>query len=196
MRVGVFLFVIAWTFSSISQVHAVEIPTSVVESCTTNSKIYHKTILRTGAEISKDQKRKAVFKALGFSTSNPNLATHNFRGQWFFERESDAAIYTGYKIRSHYLSTAVVYTDEGLVTIICDSENLKQGRTSIHKKAPLWKGTLDSNIRIELGQTAAFSDTNHQSIESLNQLYSKGLISREEYDAILSRIESKSPSSD
>lgn len=182
-----------WLLTVISFAHANEIPQSVVDECTTNSKTYHMSQIRSSSGTTRDQKRAAVLKALGISTSNPSLSTHNFTGQWFYERESGDAVYTGYKIRSHYLSVAVVYADEGLVTLLCDSLNMKQGERSIHKKAPLWKGTLESNLRIELGKVAVISNSTSPSIESLNQLLSQGLISQEEYDTILTRIESTGP---
>ncbi|WP_019025776.1 hypothetical protein [Colwellia piezophila] len=128
------------------------IPSSVLTDCTTNASTFFETSLRTNEDLGNDEKRSAILKSIGISTSNPNFAVKTFKGQWFLEFETPDAIYVSYKVRSHYLQVAVFYTPRGLDTIICNSRNLKQSDSSIHKKAPIWKESLNSRIRSELSQ--------------------------------------------
>jgi len=127
---------------------------SVIDECTTNESIYFETKIRVNDSIGKDLKKDAVLRAVGYSTSNPDFVVKTFTGQWFYEYENEDAIFIGYKVRSHYLSVAVIYTPEGLSTIVCNSDNLKQKKWSIHRKAAPWKGTLDTAIRIEISNTS------------------------------------------
>ena len=112
------------------------------------------TKIRVNDGVGKDLKKAAVLEALGFSTSNPDFVVKTFTGQWFYEHENEDAIFIGYKVRSHYLSVTVIYTTEGFSTIVCDSDNLKQKKRSIHRKAAPWKGTLDTAIRIEISNVS------------------------------------------
>ncbi len=166
-------------------------PASITEECTTNERIYNESNLRVNASIDKTIKREAILKALGVSTSNPNFAVHTFKGQWFYEHENDDAIFVGYKIRNHYLSVAIIYTEKGLSTIICNSNNLKQTEESIHKKASVWKDTLNSNIRVEIGNVLRGNNSNHIYLKNLDRLKSAGFITDDEYKKIKKRIESK-----
>ena len=129
-----------------------EIPESVIAECTTNEKIYFKTLIRSNESINKVAKRSAILKAIGVPEANANFAIKMFKGQWFYEFESDDAVYVGYKIRSHYLSVAVIYNEKGLISILCNSDNLQQKKKSIHDKASAWKGALDQMIRVELAR--------------------------------------------
>ena len=168
--------------------HAEEIPLSVVEECTTNERIYSPTQIRTNSNFTKEQKSTAILKALGVSTSEPNYATQQFKGQWYYEHESEDAIFAGYQIRSHYLNVAVTFSDKGLITIICNSNNLKQKKNSIHRKAPLWKNTLDSRIRAELSNSQKASNSTKSSLKSLSYLYKNGFVTKDEYETIKQRV--------
>lgn len=176
-------------------VHAGVTPDSVAKTCTTTEEIYNSTTIHTNDNIQKEQKREAILKALGHSTSNPNFAVQNFKGQWFYEHETDDAVFAGYKIRSHYLKVAVIYSDLGLDTILCDSLNLRQSEDSIHRKAPLWKQTLDTRIRVEMANISTKEVPGSKEISSdikmLDSLYSKGFLTKIEYEVIKERIEKK-----
>ncbi|OBT12116.1 hypothetical protein A9264_02965 [Vibrio sp. UCD-FRSSP16_10] len=166
---------------------------TIVEGCTTTPAIYHEQFIPTNSNMSKADKRSAVLRSLGMSSSEESFATHNFKGQWFYERESESTIYAGYKVRTHYLSVAITYTDTGLSTILCDSLNLKQSKSSIHRKAPQWKGTLDSRIRIEEGKQSLIlmnesSNDINANIKALDLLMKNNYINKEEYLKIKSRI--------
>jgi len=130
------------------------IPQSVIDECTTNESIYFETKIRVNDSIGKDLKKAAVLGAVGYSTSDADFVVKTFNGQWFYEHENEDAIFIGYKVRSHYLSVAVIYTPEGISTIVCNSNNLKQKKRSIHRKAAPWKGTLDTRIRTEISNVS------------------------------------------
>ena len=131
-----------------------DIPQSVIDECTTNESIYFETKIRVNDGVGKDLKKAAVLEAAGYSTSDPDFVAKTFNGQWFHEYENEDAIFIGYRVRSQYLSIAVIYTPEGFSTIVCNSDNLKQKKKSIHRKAAPWKGTLDSAIRIEISNVS------------------------------------------
>ena len=184
--------VISLTLSVLAaDIYAVSIPESVKEVCSTNERIYYETEIRSSADLNRPAKDAAVARALGSSKSNPNFSTKTFNGQWFYEFQNDDAVFAGYKVRAHYLSTAIVFTDLGVTTIICNSANLNQKEGSIHRKAPLWKGTLDSNLRIELGKASAIGARLNRTETSLQYLLKKGVISQPEYEEIRSRPSSE-----
>ena len=164
-------------------------PESILENCTTNEHIYFPTTIRTDV-ASIDRRKEAVRRALGISSSNPDYVTHMFNGQWFFEYENQNVVFAGYKIRSHYLQVAILLGGDQVTTILCNSSNLKQKKKSIHRKAPLWKEAIDSNIRIELGRESTVNDDSSNEIEyaQLDSLYEKGFILEDEYLAIRKRI--------
>ena len=168
-----------------------DIPQSVIDECTTNESIYFETEIRVNDGVDKDLKKAAVLKALGVSTSDPNFAVKTFKGQWFYEYENEHAIFSGYKIRSHYLSVATIYTPKGLSTIVCNSENLKQTETSIHRKASPWKGTLDTKIRIEISNVSRAGNRSAIYIDKLNALKTSGFVTDNEYTRIKKRIEAE-----
>lgn len=125
-------------------------------SCTTTEKIRFARTARIPPTLSRELTREAILVALGYADIDVSWARDTFAGQWFFEFEDEFALYGGYSVRSHYLQVAILM-DEGKVTsIVCDSRNLKQKPKSIHRKVPNWKGTLDDNIRIALGQAAEY----------------------------------------
>ena len=173
----------------IENVMANRIPTSVYSMCTTNSRIYNQKSIHSPMNLSKKQKRVAVLKALGIADSSAGFAVKNFKGQWFYEHDSEDAIFASYTIRSHYLNVAVIYTPQGLDTIICNSTNLKQTAKSIHRKAPVWKDTLDNNIRIELSDTARFSKPTKKGLAELKELHSIGVVTDKEFSEMKKRIE-------
>ena len=80
---------------------------------------------------------------------------------------------------------------------MCDSRNLKQRSRYIHRKVPGWKGTLDDNIRIALGQAAEYyrnHPTNEQEeemekqLENLDSLRRSGVLTDEEYREMRQRV--------
>jgi len=83
---------------------------------------------------------------------------------------------------------AVTFSDKGLITIICNSNNLKQKKNSIHRKAPLWKNTLDSRIRAELSNSQKASNSTKSSLKSLSYLYKNGFVTKDEYETIKQRV--------
>jgi hypothetical protein len=124
--------------------------------------------------------------------SSPGFVAHTFTGQWFFEYETDDAVYAGYKVRAHYLSTAVVFTDDGVWTLLCNSSNMDQKERSIHRKAPLWKGTLDGNIRIELGKATPKRAELEPIRSSLASLKDMNVITADEYEDLMARLDQAS----
>jgi len=92
-------------FTFVFPASASGLPEEVVSTCTTNEAIYNTTDLRGAPNLTLSEKRNAVRRALGTSSSDPDFNTHMFKGQWFLEYETDDAIYAGYKVRSHYLNT-------------------------------------------------------------------------------------------
>ena len=130
-------------------------------------------------------------RALGAATTQPNYATQNFKGQWYYEYDSEDAVFAGFQVRSHYLNVAIIYDSSGLITIICNSDNMKQKEKSIHRKAPLWKNTLDSKIRAALSNSLRESKSNRIYLKNLTGLYQNGFVTKEEYEAIKKRIDAE-----
>lgn len=193
MKVITIFFSILIVFSA--EIHAENsdlTPATVIKDCSTNERIYFKSTIKTDA-LSKQQKRDAIFSAVGSPRSDPNFAARTFNGQWFYEREADDVIFVGFKVRAHYLGVAIMYGGPDVETYVCSSENLKQSNRSIHKKAPLWKETLDTKLKIELGKAAMrlSQPTNpreNSDISILDALNKKGYLTPTEYSQIKSRI--------
>ena len=168
------------------------LPASIAEECTTNESIFFPSKIRT--TISETAlKKEAIMLALGTSTSEPSFGTTYFKGQWFYEYSVGNVIFSGYKVRSHYLKTAIIINDKYITTILCDSENMNQDSNSIHRKSPQWKSTLNTRIKIELGKVSnkspiKITDTYIKQITELNK---KGLITNEELKTIKERIKKR-----
>ena len=126
--------------------------TSYWGDCTTSEKIWFTQRTRVPGSLSLETVREAILVSLGKSSSDPSWATQQLKGQWFFEHDTDDTLYAGLSIRSHYLQLAIRYDSTEVVSIVCDSTNLKQSRRSIHRKVPGWKQQLDTRIRIALGK--------------------------------------------
>lgn len=166
-------------------------------SCTTNDRTYYPTSTTLPSNLSYEQTRDAVLVALGYADVDVSWARDTFAGQWFFEYEDADAIYAGYSVRSHYLRTAILIGDTTITTIVCDSRNLKQTERKIHRKVPGWKGTLDDNIRIALGQASEYfrknADTQENfdlanKLENLESLRRSGVLTNEEYETLRRRV--------
>jgi len=52
----------------------------------------------------------------------------------------------------------------------------------------LWKGTLDGNIRIELGKQTSKTKSNSDLVQSLDALMANGIVTTEEYEDLSKRI--------
>lgn len=165
-----------------------EPPVGSYSECTTSPATFHPSAIKTNDSLSREMKRAAVLRALGSPSSNPNYAQRSFKDQWFYARETTDAVFAGYNVRGHYLGVAVLYTDTGLETIICDSANLKQSDSSIHKKAGLWKEDLNAMLRVELGQVATTQGQLVAYHEHLQSLKSAGYITDDEFATIGQRI--------
>ncbi|NNE64240.1 MAG: hypothetical protein HKN34_09155 [Gammaproteobacteria bacterium] len=158
----------------LSIANAGEIPSSVVDECSTNPKIYYPTRIRVNANVTPEQKTAAVMDAL--------------TGLWIYENDTMDAIYAGYHVKRHYLRFAIVLTDQGLTTIICDSENMKQREASIHRKAPQWKEALNSRIRTKISTVSRDLKSNKIYLNNLTELRRKGFVTKDEYETIKERI--------
>jgi len=165
--------------------------------CTTTEKIHFSRTAKIPSALNGEQAREAVLVALGYADVDASWARDTFDGQWFFEFQDEYAIYAGYSVRSHYLQVAVMIDDEKITTIVCDSRNLKQSEKKIHKKVPGWKGTLDDNIRIALGQASEYyrlHPINAQeadmvsALENLESLHRTGVLTDQEYKQLRQRV--------
>lgn len=166
-------------------------------TCTTTEKIHFPISARIPPNLSREQTREAVLVALGYADVNVSWARDFFSGQWFFELEDDYAIYAGYSVRSYYLQIAVLLDDSVVTTIVCDSRNLDQSARKIHRKVPVWKGTLDDNIRLALGQAAEYYRRHDQNegaidmakeLENLESLRRSGVLTDDEYETLRQRV--------
>ena len=135
----------AWTYAE---------NTSHWGDCTTSEKIWYTQRTHVPETLSLESVREAVLTALGKSSSDPSWFTQNLKGQWFFEHDTGDVLYAGLSVRSHYLQLAISYDSTEVVSIVCDSRNLKQSKRSIHRKVPGWKQKVDARIRMELGKAA------------------------------------------
>jgi len=101
------------------------------------------------SEFTAEQQRRIVEAAVYYKRTEPKWDDYlSPSNAWKYERESDGVIYIGMNRRSHYLQIAATLSDAGITTIVCDSSDLKQKETSIHKKVPGWKDTLDKEIAL------------------------------------------------
>lgn len=166
-------------------------------NCTTTEKIHYSKTARIPTTLGYEQAREAILVALGQVDIDVSWARDTFAGRWFFEYEDDFALYAGYSVRSHYLQVAILIDADKVTSIVCDSRNLDQKPKSIHRKVPGWKGTLDDNIRIALGQAAEYyrdHPTNEQEdgmatqLENLNSLRRSGVLTDEEYRELRQRV--------
>jgi len=69
------------------------------------------------------------------------------RKYWSYERRGQNVIYSGFHNRSHYLQAEIKYSTNEIQIAIVDSRNMKQDGDRIHKKAPVWLGILEREIR-------------------------------------------------
>lgn len=165
-----------------------EPPVGSYSECTTTPATFYPSAIKTNDSLSREMKRAAVLRALGSPSSNPNYAQRSFKDEWFYARETTDAVFAGYNVRGHYLGVAILYTDTGLETIICDSANLKQSDNSIHKNASLWKEDLNAMLRVELGQVATKRGQLVAYREHLQSLKNAGYITDKEFARIDQRI--------
>jgi len=170
---------------------------SLPPDCTTSEKIQYSRSSRIPPVLSREQAREAVLVALGYSDLQVSWAKDTFSGQWFFEFEDEFAMYAGYAVRNHYLQVAIFLEEDRLTTIVCDSRNLKQKSYSIHRKVPGWKGTLDDNLRLALGQASEYFRAQSEEdvaaeiatqLDNLESLRRSGVLTDEEYRELRSRI--------
>lgn len=153
---------------------AADIPDSVVEECTTGNRTYFPTVIKVNEGIGPEQKLSAIMDALD--------------GTWLYEGENEDAVFAGYHVRKHYLRFAIIHRAEDIITIICDSENMKQREYSIHRKAPVWKESLNSRIRWRISELTKKIKTDGLHLAKLTELYNSGFITRQEFETIKSRI--------
>ena len=83
---------------------------------------------------------------------------------------------------------AIIYTPKGLSIIVCNSANLKQKESSIHRKASAWKETLNTKIRVELANFARQDNISGSYLEKLKALKASGFITDEEFETLRKRI--------
>lgn len=74
---------------------------------------------------------------------------------WMIEDFTDDSIVFGLHIRAHSLEATMDFEDDFARLRITDSQNMKQTGDSIHRKAPLWMQTLETEIQAILAAVAA-----------------------------------------
>jgi hypothetical protein len=162
-------------------------------NCTTTEKIQFLRRMNVPENMGLEATRDAVLIALGKSTSDPNWAQQNLKGQWYYEYSTEDIVYAGLTIRGHYLRLAIHYDEEVVSTIICDSVNLDQSKNSIHRKVPLWKQPLDSRIGMELGKSSeairVAGPKVSRELADLQNLHQKGIITDVQFAEAKDRIE-------
>jgi len=165
--------------------------------CTATAKVHFARAARIPPNLPPEKVHEAILVALGYADVNASWARSTFAGQWFFEYQDEFALYAGYSARNHYLQIAILVGEDKVTSIVCDSRNLDQKPRSIHRKVPGWKGTLDDNIRIALGQAAEYyrrHPINEQEeematqLENLNSLRRSGVLTNEEHKELRQRI--------
>ncbi len=116
--------------------HATSVTTANYPAqCSITPLIADPTPLRIPPDLDIEEIKQAVIRALGPSSSNPNLYVTMIRGQWFIEEIIGNTIFVGLDIRSHHLSVAIIIENQQLTAALCNSNNLKQTPTFIHRKA-------------------------------------------------------------
>jgi len=163
--------------------------------CTTTEKIQYLEVIRLNDNMSEDDTRGAILKSLGYSSSDTSGTVKQYEAQWFYEYSEANVIFAGYTVRSHYLQVVIEHDEEAVSTIVCDSLNLKQSKSRIHRKVPLWKAQLDSRIRVALGRAseklrAASTELNRE-LADLKNLHDKKIITDAEFVELKARIVGK-----
>lgn len=74
---------------------------------------------------------------------------------WMIENFTEDTIVFRLHIRSHSLQVTMDFDDDLATLRITDSQNMKQTADSIHRKAPLWVQTLETEIQAILTAVAA-----------------------------------------
>lgn len=165
--------------------------------CTTKTGIQYEFTEKAPPELNSAQVREAVMASIGKAGNRPPWAKHEFAGDWYYEYDDDAVIYSGFVVRSHYLRVAIILSAEEVRTIVCDSRELGQSRWAIHRNVPIWKATLDDNIRVAMRQAAQFysepssdnpDDTSTSQLYHLDALYHSGALTMSEYQEIKQRV--------
>jgi len=168
---------------------------NAASNCTTTPAIQFEKSIPVSANFDQQQKLRIVYAALNYSEEPESWDDDKQKGVWQFERADGNIVYAGLTIRTHYLQAMITMGEDSFVTTVCDSENLKQTDTKIHRKVPAWKATLDD----ELATTAARADAMGMTppdasltadIRALERLKKRGVITDEEFVVISKRLES------
>jgi len=163
--------------------------------CTTTPPIQYEEMIPVADKFSEDQRLQIIYAALNYAPDQVRWDDDAAKEQWQHERTDGNIVYAGINIRSHWLQTAITITDAGFVTIVCDSANLKQTDTKIHRKVPQWKSVLDDELRRVAQRAASMgmaeADGSLKSdLQALERLRNRGLVTDEEYDLIFTRANS------
>ncbi len=144
-------------------------------ACTTTENISPPAI-KVAQSLSKQDTEYAILFAL---TNAPtaklspkkiqilNAAVNEYGSQkqyWFYDGQGKDVINASFKYRSYYMRVKISYKDKNINLKIVNSRNLKQKNDPInggriHKKALVYLGGLDRNIRSTL---AGFERINYQ----------------------------------
>ncbi len=79
------------------------------------------------------------------------VGTMNRRG-WVVESSSPEQVVVGLNNRGHYLQVTYSIVSNRVSSKITNSQNLNQGKNSIHKNAIRWKQGLDQRVFAQISQ--------------------------------------------
>ena len=122
--------------------------------CTTAPSTYFESKIEPDNSMNAESMRSIAITVLGKTTSK--------KGQWFYEKENENIIFSGYKTRDLYLNVAIIVTENEISTVVCDIKNLNQRnvlnqrklanqrKNYIDKRVLKWKMELNKLIKSEM----------------------------------------------
>ena len=151
-------------------------------NCTTTRSVQFFRAIDIPEERTSNSSRIAILAAL----ENDQMWT------WRHERTEGKTTYVGLKVRSHYIQAAIIQNQGEIITILCDSKNVRQRKTSIHRNVKKWKEDLDKRIHSQLLKAPDERSRSEPNISDevlqLLRLHKKGIVTDAELEMLLRRL--------
>jgi len=131
-------------------------------SCTTTQNISPPAI-NVAPSLSQQDTKSAILFTLTDSPT-PNISSEKikilnaalrdhgrYKEYWFYDGQGNDVINASFVYRHFYMLVKISYKNKNIKLTIVKSRNLQQDGHTIHKKALVYLGGLDKNIRATLG---------------------------------------------
>ena len=144
------MFVIVLLLAACTTTKNISPPPTIIPTALSNDEVEFAIMFAV-----KDAPR-TKYSAEGMKMADEILAYALGRGYtkkkyWSYEGRGKNIIYAGFNYRSFYLRAEVKYDADNVNFKIIDSRNMKQDEKNIHKKALIWLGYLERDVRATLG---------------------------------------------